>query len=107
MQHEKEFDIGIPKYILWYMNTKTLLTVKTDKSLKTAAQEVAEEIGIPLGTLVNSFLKQFVRTKEAHFEISHRPTKALIAAIQEGEKEFASDKLKKMTLEELIKDLKS
>lgn len=39
------------------------MTVKTDKKLKKEAQEVAEEMGFPLGTLVNAFLRQFVRNK--------------------------------------------
>ena len=31
-------------------NTKTLITVKTDKTLKLAAQNLTTEIGVPLGT---------------------------------------------------------
>lgn len=48
------------------MNTysKTILNIKTNKTLKKKAQEVAIELGIPLGTAVNAFLKQFVREKE-------------------------------------------
>lgn len=42
---------------------KTVMTVKTDEKLKKEAQEVAEEMGFPLGTLVNAFLRQFVRNK--------------------------------------------
>jgi addiction module RelB/DinJ family antitoxin len=71
------------------MNTKTLLTVKTDKSLKEAAQKVAGEIGVPLGTLVNSFLKQFVRTKEVTFsaEIPNARTRKAIADAEKDYKE--------------------
>ena len=89
------------------MNTKTLMTVKMDKSLKQAAQETASEIGIPLGTLVNSFLKQFVRTKEVTLSAEYNPTAGLLATIALGEKELATGKLKAMSLDELVKDLKS
>ena len=89
------------------MNTKTMLTVKTDKSLKRAAQIVAEEIGIPLGTLVNSFLRQFVRSREVSFSSEYIPSKELLISLAEGEREIKSGKLKRMTLDELIKDLNS
>jgi len=82
--------------------------VKTKKSLKKAAQRTAEEIGMPLGTLINSFLKQFVRTKEVSFSASREyPSASLRRAIAEGERELRAGKLKPMTLEELKKDLLS
>ena len=42
---------------------KTLLNVKLSKSLKQDAQEVANEIGIPLSTIVIVNLKGFVRSR--------------------------------------------
>lgn len=90
------------------MNTKTLLTVKTDKNLKESAQRLAGTLGFSLGTLVNAYLKQFVRTKEVAFEESYRPNKATMLALDEAERELASGKLPKFNnLEELLKDLKS
>lgn len=82
--------MNIPKYILWYMNThaKTLLTIKTDKTLKIGAQHVAEEIGVPLSTVVNAFLKQFVREREITFSASYEPTMYLRSIIREGESEL-------------------
>ena len=46
------------------MNTKTILNIKTDKLLKVKAQETAEKMGIPLSTVMNAFLKQFVQNGE-------------------------------------------
>ena len=40
------------------MNTTML--IKTDKALKVKAQKLAKEMGLPLGTLVNNYLKTFV-----------------------------------------------
>ncbi len=89
-------------------NTKTLLTVKTDKDLKEAAQKVADELGFSLGTLVNSFLKQFVRTKEITFSTSYSPSRSLILSIEQAEKELASGVLPKpVGLDELVKELES
>jgi len=85
---------------------KTLLTVKTDKALKLAAQKTAEEIGISLGTLVNSFLKQFVRTKEINLSVSYRPSEYLRRAIEEAEREYAEGKLPAaVSLDALMKEL--
>lgn len=90
-------------------NTKTLLTVKTEKSLKQAAQETATELGFSLGTLVNAFLKQFVRNKEINLSIDeYVPNKRLIASLRRGEKEYAEGRLPKpMTLDELVMHLNS
>ena len=89
-------------------NTKTLLTVKTDKTLKAAAQEVAETIGIPLGTLINSFLKQFVRTKEVNFSVSYKPNAYLKSEIEEADKEYANGDFQVAhSVDELEKQLRS
>ena len=43
---------------------KTTLTIKTNKELRDKAKKVANELGVPLGTVINAMLKQFVREKE-------------------------------------------
>ena len=55
----------IPFYILWYMNTldKTIINIKIKKSLKQDAQELADEIGVPLTTVITASLKEFVRSR--------------------------------------------
>ena len=45
----------------------TIINIKTDKALKESAQETAQKIGVPLSTVINSFLKQFVRDEEVTF----------------------------------------
>ncbi|MBI5134822.1 hypothetical protein HZA86_01125 [Candidatus Uhrbacteria bacterium] len=45
------------------METKTVLNVKIDKVLKTKAQRLAHDVGVPLSIIVNAQLKQFVREK--------------------------------------------
>ena len=60
-----EFDNSIPEYILGYMNTTML--IKTNKALKQKAQKLAKEMGLPLGTLVNNYLRDFVVERKAIF----------------------------------------
>jgi len=90
------------------MNTKTLLTVKTDKSLKEAAQKTAETLGFSLGTLVNAYLKQFVRTKEVSFKETYKPSEYLKWAMEESRKEYESGKMKGYkSVKELREELES
>ena len=89
-------------------NTKTLITVKTDKKIKKAAQALAEEIGVSLSMLINSFLKQFVRNKEVSFSVSYKPNAYLRRVIAESEKELAEGNFQEASsIEELKKQLRS
>lgn len=42
---------------------KTIINVKISKTLKQDAQALAEEIGVPLSTVVIANLKEFVRSR--------------------------------------------
>ena len=50
---------------------KTVLNVKTDKEVKERAQELAKYLGVPLSTVVNAYLKEFVHSGE--FRLSREP----------------------------------
>ena len=50
----------------------TTLMIKLNKNLRNDAKRVANELGIPLTTIVNAYLKQFVRDK--HITVSYEPT---------------------------------
>lgn len=66
----------------------TILNIKTDKVLKLKAKKVAEKIGVPLSTVVNSFLKQFVRDQEVTFSaIEYRMTPYLESLAEEAKNE--------------------
>ena len=62
---EKHFTNLIPLYILWYMSTldKTIINIKVSKALKQDAQDLADEIGVPLTTVITASLKEFVRSR--------------------------------------------
>lgn len=90
------------------MNTHTILNIKTDKKLKADAQKIAGELGIPLTTVMNSFLKQFVRDKEVTFSTNeHRPTAYLIDLIEDARKEYATGNLVPVSGDDFIKYLRS
>ncbi len=66
---------------------KTVLNVKTDKDIKEAAQKVAKEIGVPLSTVVNAYLKEFVRSQSVTFTTSPRLRKEIIEIFEQAESE--------------------
>ncbi len=43
---------------------KTVLNVKTDVEVKKQAQSLAKYLGVPLSTVVNAYLKEFIHTGE-------------------------------------------
>ena len=64
---------------------KTVLNIKTDKKLKKEAQETARELGLPLGTVMNAYLRDFVRERRVVFSIPPTPnarTRKILDAIE-------------------------
>jgi addiction module RelB/DinJ family antitoxin len=45
----------------------TVINVKTDITLKRDAKEVAADLGLPLGTIINSYLRALVRERRVVF----------------------------------------
>lgn len=64
---------------------KTILNVKTDKDVKERAQILAKELGLPLSTVVNAFLKQFIREKTVAFSSGYTMTPYLERVIEKAE----------------------
>ncbi len=52
--------------------TKVLLNIKTDKEVKEEAAKIAAELGVPLSTVINAYLKEFVREKSIKISIEPR-----------------------------------
>lgn len=50
---------------------KTVLNVKVDKDQKKKAKKIAERMGVPLSTVMNAYLREFIRTER--FEIDLEP----------------------------------
>lgn len=51
-----------------------MINIKADKEVKEGAQRVAAELGLPLSSIVNAFLKEFIRNKEVSFSAVPRMT---------------------------------
>ena len=88
------------------MNTTML--IKTDKALKQRAQKLAKEMGLPLGTLVNNYLRNFIVDRQAIFN-APIPNKKTAAAIDAARRDLKAGKNISgpfATVEELISHLK-
>lgn len=63
------------------------MSVKVKKSLKAQAQAVAGQYGIPLGTLLNAYMRQLVLTGQIYFPALETATPEMEKIIAETEKE--------------------
>lgn len=70
-------------------NDSTILSLKTKKQVKELAQMRAKQLGIPLGTLVNAFLRDLGQTGEVHFTIAEPITPRMAKIIDEMRAEIA------------------
>ena len=70
-----------------YMNT-AVINIKTDPKVKKQAQKTAAELGFSLSSIINGYLRQFVKSKTIHFSLNEEePSEYLIDAIKEAEED--------------------
>ncbi|MBI2097986.1 MAG: hypothetical protein HYT46_03610 [Candidatus Vogelbacteria bacterium] len=74
------------------MNTKTLVTVKVDKKIKKAAEFTARRVGLPLGTVINGFLRNFINEQRVEFYAPLVPNPNTRKIIGEARREFAASR---------------
>ncbi len=55
----------------------TVINIKTDKRVKQEAQQVARDLGLPLGTILNAYLREFTREKRVVFSVPPVPNQRL------------------------------
>ncbi|MCX6720254.1 MAG: hypothetical protein NTW11_00350 [Candidatus Staskawiczbacteria bacterium] len=51
---------------------KTILNVKVDSEAKEKAKEIALQMGVPLSTIINANLREFIRTREFSVKLEPR-----------------------------------
>lgn len=67
----------------------TILSIKTKKNVKALAQLRARQLGMPLGTIVNAFLRNLGDTGEIHFTVAESANPGLAKAVAEMRAEIA------------------
>jgi len=85
------------------------MLIKTKKDIKIQAQKVSSELGVSLSTVINAFLRQFIRDKEVTLSVA--PSKVspyLKEVIREAEEEYKNRKNKRfLSGKELIAHLQN
>lgn len=70
------------------MNT-AIINIKTQPETKAKAQAIAKAIGVSLSSLLNAYLKQFIKTKRIAFSADDEiPNKRTLAIMKQAEKDY-------------------
>ncbi len=87
---------------------KTVISVKIDRDVKTAAQEVAKSAGLTLGTIVNAYLRQVVATRRIEIYAPEPVTPTLQKLMADVEAELREGKASPPfhDVEDFLADLK-
>lgn len=88
--------------------SKAVINFKVDKEVKEEAQKLAKELGMPLSSIINSQLKQLLRTRS--FELNATPTMTpfledIIAQIEEDRKLGRNFSPEFSSIEEMLEQL--
>lgn len=81
---------GLTNYnhCIYFSYMKTVINIKADKEVKKKAQEIARDLGLPLSTVINAYLRQFIRNKEVYFSSAPRMTPGLEVIIGQARKDL-------------------
>ncbi len=71
---------------------KSVINIKTDKALKEEAQQVAKEMGVPLGTIINAYLREMVQKREVTFRAPEIPNERTQRELLQAKKDFEQGK---------------
>lgn len=74
------------------MNT-TVINIKTNPDVKSKAQAIAEELGLSLSAVINSLLRQFVRTKAINLAVEEKPSPYLKKILKESMEDIKKGKV--------------
>ena len=67
---------------------KTLISIKTDVEVKRGIKKIAEELGIPLSTIINAYFKQLLREKRVNFILPLRPNKKTALLLRQAHNDY-------------------
>ena len=89
---------------------KTIINIKADKDIKEKAGRTAKEMGLPLSTVVNAYLRQFIAERRITFSVPLKPSKKLEKILRETDQDIKEGKNIEgpfYTAEDMMKSLKS
>lgn len=70
-----------------------MINLRADKEVKYEAQMIAENLGLPLSTVINTYLKQFIRDKGLNISLTEPRLKPEVEkAIRQAENDYQLNK---------------
>lgn len=67
---------------------KTLISIKTDIEVKRGIQRIAQELGIPLSTIVNAYFKRLLRERRVDFSLPLMPNKKTAGHLRRAHEDY-------------------
>ena len=67
---------------------KTVINIKVDQEIKDRAFEVAQDMSVPLSTIINAFLKKFIAERSVTFNAPLKPSKMLEKILKKADKDI-------------------
>lgn len=74
------------------MNT-AVINIKTEPKVKLKAQKIARQIGVSLSSLINAYLRQFIRTKKVEFDLEEEPSPYLVRMLKRSEEDIKAGRV--------------
>jgi len=71
---------------------KTLLNIRTDAEVKQEAKRFAAELGLPLSTIINAYLRQMLREKRVSFALPFVPNKKTARLLRRASEDYKRKK---------------
>ena len=71
---------------------KTIINIKADRDVKEGAFKVAQEMGIPLSTVINAFLRRFIADRSITFTIQPKPNRTFEKVLKQAGKDLIKGK---------------
>jgi antitoxin component of RelBE/YafQ-DinJ toxin-antitoxin module len=71
---------------------KSMLNVKMDREVKEGVQEFAREVGMPVSTIINAYLRQILRTRTLTISVPPTMTPYLERTIATARRDYKKKK---------------
>lgn len=65
-----------------------VINIKTEPVVKKKAQAVARELGFSLGSLLDAYMRQLIRTREVDFTLEERPNAYLKSIMKQAKENY-------------------
>ncbi|KKQ38927.1 MAG: hypothetical protein US54_C0001G0052 [Candidatus Roizmanbacteria bacterium GW2011_GWA2_37_7] len=66
----------------------SVITVKVDSKTKSKFQDIAQQLGMPISSLIRGFIRHLIQTRRVEYSLNEKPTQYLIDALRKSEEDI-------------------